>query len=129
MTAGKFLEEQMEDPIELCHFERIDENVKNSQNTDEELSCEFEYDKAYLMHIFCCKRRTGNPKVLPLMADLGISVTDDEEAALSALSNRNEASGAGMSPAHWIALGKFYAETGFDVYLSENMMEVYPHVD
>lgn len=130
MKTGKFLEMQEEEPIEFCHFDVIDDEV-DSLDLDEDSNEHSEafrvrYDKAYLTHIFSCRKITDNPKVLPLMACLDISITNDEDVAFKALENLKKPSGVGMSPAHWISLAKFYTDAGFNVYLSENMLEVYP---
>lgn len=118
----EFLEIQPEvEPIELCHFECIDEEVIE----DADKSYSVEYDKVYLGHIFRCFTLTGNENVLSLMANLGISVTKDEVAAFDEFSTIDAVGYSWCNLEAWEELGYIYLEAGYPVYLSDEYFDVY----
>lgn len=119
---GSFLEEQGEDPTELCHFDIIYDEVDDS---DDELSYSVEFDKAFLGHVFSCFEATGNPEALGLLENLGLARTEDRAAAFDALMDSDISGYAWDNEEAWRELAGFYIKAGSDAYVSENMMEIY----
>lgn len=119
--TGTMLDEQMDSPFELCHFECINKEIEDSEGS---LTEEMGYSQAYLTHIFSCYQATENPEVLTLLENIGVAVTQDQLNANFDLDSK-DATGYALSEEAWEELGGFYVKGGFDVYVSETMMEVY----
>lgn len=120
----KFLQSQPQnlEPIELCHFECIDESV----HEDPDLSFGNEYDSCYLSHIFSCYEKTGDSAALDLMANLGLKVTSDMAKAFDEFSDIDVTGYAWNNLEAWEELGIIYLKAGFPVYLSEEYFDIFP---
>lgn len=120
---GRLLDEQLEDPVELCHFEVLEsEAEEHCQELD------VEYSSAFVTHVFSCYEATGDKASLSLLTEyFDISVGEHisaSEAHDEMLVSQKRVGPFDMQP--WEDLAEIYAANGFNVYLSEDMLEVYP---
>lgn len=104
-NAEKFLLEfQGEEPFQYCHFEAIDEEVEESEGSDNALFYEEEYQKCFRYHCDYAAELLSAPEAV-LLKDNYMSVWGLEEP--------------------WRELAKVYAAYGYPAYASDTCLEIY----